>query len=102
MRRGPSVPVTVDGGTVADGGPPPDESALAVFRNRPFLLLWLAQAATQIGGNMVIFGLTVIIVEVDRLDDRRQRPDPDVPRAGGPLLGRSPASSSTASTGGSS
>jgi MFS family permease len=36
-------------------------SALDVFRNRPFLLLWLAQAATQIGGNMVIFGLTVII-----------------------------------------
>ncbi|HKG19471.1 MAG TPA: MFS transporter [Candidatus Limnocylindrales bacterium] len=38
-----------------------DTSALAVFRNRPFLLLWLAQASTQIGGNMVIFGLTVII-----------------------------------------
>ena len=36
-------------------------SALDVFRNQPFLLLWLAQAATQIGGNMVIFGLTVII-----------------------------------------
>jgi MFS family permease len=38
-----------------------DTSAIAVFRNRPFLLLWLAQAFTQIGGNMVIFGLTVII-----------------------------------------
>jgi len=38
-----------------------EEGALAVFKNRPFLLLWLAQAATQIGGNMVIFGLTVII-----------------------------------------
>jgi MFS family permease len=38
-------------------------SALDVFRNRPFLLLWIAQAATQIGGNMVIFGLTVIISE---------------------------------------
>jgi MFS family permease len=36
-------------------------SALDVFKNRPFLLLWLAQASTQIGGNMVIFGLTVII-----------------------------------------
>jgi MFS family permease len=49
----------------AGGGPPatvaPTDSALDVFRNRPFLLLWLAQAATQIGGNMVIFGLTVII-----------------------------------------
>jgi MFS family permease len=37
------------------------ESALAVLRNRPFLALWLAQAVTQIGGNMVIYGLTVII-----------------------------------------
>ncbi|HEY8846978.1 MAG TPA: MFS transporter, partial [Candidatus Limnocylindrales bacterium] len=36
-------------------------SAIDVFRNRPFLLLWLAQAATQIGGNIVIFGLTVVI-----------------------------------------
>lgn len=53
------------------GGPPPAAaaapaapgSAIDVFRNRPFLLLWLAQAATQIGGNMVIFGLTVIIAK---------------------------------------
>ncbi len=36
---------------------------LDVFRNRPFLLLWLSQAFTQIGGNMVIYGLTVIILE---------------------------------------
>ncbi|HEU4571503.1 MAG TPA: MFS transporter, partial [Candidatus Limnocylindrales bacterium] len=41
-------------------------SALAVFRIRPFLLLWLSQAATQIGGNMVIYGLTVIIFESTR------------------------------------
>ncbi|HSL33784.1 MAG TPA: MFS transporter, partial [Candidatus Limnocylindrales bacterium] len=40
-----------------------DTGALAVFRNRPFLLLWLAQASTQVGGNMVIFGLTVIIAK---------------------------------------
>ena len=45
----------------------PDESSvLAVFRNRPFLLLWLSQAFTQIGGNMVIYGLTVIILEATR------------------------------------
>ena len=37
--------------------------ALAVLANRPFLLLWLAQAATQIGGNMVLYGLTVIVFE---------------------------------------
>jgi MFS family permease len=37
--------------------------ALEVFRNRPFLLLWLSQLFTQIGGNMVLFGLTVIILE---------------------------------------
>jgi MFS family permease len=37
--------------------------ALAVLHNRPFLLLWLSQAATQIGGNMVLYGLTVIVLE---------------------------------------
>ena len=37
------------------------QGAIAVFKNRPFLLLWLAQAATQIGGNMVLYGLTVIV-----------------------------------------
>jgi MFS family permease len=37
--------------------------ALAVLANRPFLLLWLSQAATQIGGNMVLYGLTVIVWE---------------------------------------
>lgn len=35
--------------------------ALAVFRNRPFLILWLSQVATQVGGNMVLYGLTVLI-----------------------------------------
>lgn len=43
-------------------------SALEVFRNRPFLLLWLSQAFTQIGGNMVLFGLTVIVLETTRLN----------------------------------
>jgi MFS family permease len=41
----------------------PEEGALAVFRNSGFLRLWLSQAATQIGGNMVLFGLTVIVVK---------------------------------------
>jgi MFS family permease len=40
----------------------PSTGPSAVLRNRPFLLLWLAQAATQIGGNMVLYGLTVIVV----------------------------------------
>src|SRR4051794_13418147 len=43
--------------------PTTGSGASAVLRNRPFLLLWLAQAATQIGGNMVLFGLTLIVVE---------------------------------------
>jgi MFS family permease len=43
-----------------------EAGAAAVLRNRPFLLLWLAQAATQIGGNVVLFGLTVIVVETTR------------------------------------
>ncbi len=40
-------------------------SALEVFRNRPFLLLWLSQAFTQIGANMVMYGLTVLIVQAN-------------------------------------
>ncbi|HET7031359.1 MAG TPA: MFS transporter [Candidatus Limnocylindrales bacterium] len=54
--------MTAGGGAPA-AAPASAGSALDVFRNRPFLLLWIAQAATQIGGNMVIFGLTVIISE---------------------------------------
>jgi MFS family permease len=54
--------VTAGGGSPA-APPAPPGGGLDVFRNRPFLLLWLAQAATQIGGNMVIFGLTVIIAK---------------------------------------
>ena len=38
-----------------------DTNSVAVFRNRPFLLLWLSQLATQVGGNMVLYGLTVLI-----------------------------------------
>ena len=59
-------PQPVDAAVAPNGEAGEDEQeggALEVFRNRPFLLLWLAQAFTQIGGNMVIFGLTVIILE---------------------------------------
>ncbi len=45
------------GGSGADDGPG------AVFRNPAFLRLWLSQVLTQIGGNMVLFGLTVIVAE---------------------------------------
>jgi MFS family permease len=44
--------------------PAADTGSAAVLRNRPFLLLWLAQAATQIGANMVLYGLTVLVLEV--------------------------------------
>jgi MFS family permease len=58
---------SVDAGVpeIAAGADNPEEpeGALAVFRNRPFLLLWLSQLFTQIGGNMVLYGLTVIVVE---------------------------------------
>ena len=39
----------------------PETGGIAVLRNRPFLLLWLAQLATQVGGNMVMLGLLVMI-----------------------------------------
>ena len=38
-----------------------EPSALAVLRNRFFLIVWLSQLATQVGGNMVLYGLTVLI-----------------------------------------
>jgi len=46
---------------VREVGAPPEAGGIAVLRNRPFLLLWLAQLATQVGGNMVMLGLLVII-----------------------------------------
>jgi MFS family permease len=46
----------------APEGGAPEGGALSVFRNSGFLRLWLSQAATQIGGNMVLYGLTVIVV----------------------------------------
>jgi MFS family permease len=57
------------------GGPPGGPSGAApggqstgfgVFRNASFLRLWLSQAATQVGGNMVLYGLTVIVVSSTR------------------------------------
>ncbi|MEO8208405.1 MAG: MFS transporter [Chloroflexota bacterium] len=39
----------------------------AVLRNRPFLLLWLSQLATQVGSNMVLYGLTVVVLEATNL-----------------------------------
>src|SRR4051812_21440061 len=51
------------GVTAAATIPEPEEGGpLAVFRYGGFLRLWLSQAATQVGGNMVLFGLTVIVV----------------------------------------
>ena len=40
--------------TVAETAPDPTEELPSVFRNGAFLRLWLSQAATQIGGNMVL------------------------------------------------
>ena len=48
-----------------------EPSGVAVFRNRPFLLLWLSQLATQVGGNMVLYGLTVLVRDLTALEQRR-------------------------------
>ena len=50
-----------------DAIPEASGSALAVLRNRPFLLLWLSQVATQIGVNMVLYALTVVVLEATDL-----------------------------------
>lgn len=53
--------------TAASAATPETASAAAVLRNRPFLLLWLSQLSTQIGVNMVLYGLTVIVLEASDL-----------------------------------
>jgi MFS family permease len=45
-----------------------DTSTAAVLRNRPFLLLWLSQLATQIGVNMVLYALTVVVLEASNFN----------------------------------
>ncbi|HUQ43498.1 MAG TPA: MFS transporter [Candidatus Limnocylindria bacterium] len=51
----------------APGPPPTSESAAAVLRNRGFLLLWLAQVATQIGINMILYALEVVVLRATDL-----------------------------------
>jgi MFS family permease len=41
--------------------------ATAVLRNRLFLFLWLAQGATQIGANMVLYALVVMVKDATSL-----------------------------------
>jgi len=43
----------------------PDQT-LNVLRNRRFLALWVAQVVTQVGGNMVLYGLTVQVFSLTR------------------------------------
>jgi MFS family permease len=49
-----------------DGAAPEGGGAFSVLGNRPFLLLWLSQVATQVGGNMVVYGLTVLVFELTK------------------------------------
>jgi MFS family permease len=45
----------------------PTPGGAAVLRNRPFLLLWLSQLATQIGANIVLFVLTLVVLDATDL-----------------------------------
>ncbi len=49
--------------TLPSGAPPAQQDIGQVLRNRRFLALWLAQVASQVGGNMVLYGLTVLVAE---------------------------------------
>jgi MFS family permease len=59
--RAEKLSVSTSRSEAGDRAVPEQSSGLAVLRNRPFLLLWLAQLSTQVGGNMVIYGLTILI-----------------------------------------
>jgi MFS family permease len=49
-----------------EGAPGDGGGAFSVLGNRPFLLLWLSQVATQVGGNMVVYGLTVLVFDLTK------------------------------------
>jgi MFS family permease len=74
-QAGASAQVAAQAGAEAgaEGGAPvisrdaATSSFATVLRNRAFLLLWLSQLATQIGVNMVLFALTVIVLEASSL-----------------------------------
>jgi MFS family permease len=44
----------------------PGDQTLNVLHNRRFLALWIAQVVTQVGGNMVLYGLTVQVFSLTR------------------------------------
>ncbi len=56
-----TTPRIKPGGRATGTATPQEGGGMEVLRNRPFLLLWLAQLSTQVGGNMVMFGLFIII-----------------------------------------
>ncbi|HEX7491843.1 MAG TPA: MFS transporter [Candidatus Limnocylindrales bacterium] len=58
----PDIGLALDRDSGPGGSNSDEGKASAVLKNRPFLLLWLAQLSTQVGGNMVIYGLTIIII----------------------------------------
>jgi MFS family permease len=60
VRDGAGAPDSSFDGRAAE---PDSEGVLAVLANRRFLALWLAQVATQVGANMVLYGLTILISE---------------------------------------
>jgi MFS family permease len=51
---------------VTAAAPAQSDQTLAVLRNRRFLALWIAQVVTQVGGNMVLYGLTVQVFSLTR------------------------------------
>jgi len=62
-------------GSVPGGAPTSDRApevapagARAVLRNRAFLRLWLSQVTTQIGSNMILYGLTLVVLEATDLN----------------------------------
>ena len=66
-RAAAKAPVEAQIEALAVTPPPTSESAAAVLRNRPFLLLWLAQVATQIGINMILYALEVLVLRATDL-----------------------------------
>ena len=86
-------------GDAPDDGGEDLHQARGVLTNPRFMALFLSQILTQVGGNMVLFGLTVQVSDLTDSTTVGQHPAADVPRARRRLRRHRRACSWTATTG---
>ena len=63
-RHGESIPVSTE--MVAEWGPVGAQQPHSILRDLAFGRLWFIQASTQIGGNMLLYALTILVFATTR------------------------------------